>query len=157
MPPIEQAGPCRSPAGTGRLQADPDHRRRPGIAGVSTTREPPTAALVRVTSVSHRDREQRLSIAVQSSLDRVETALGGTDDQAVFQALGECLMWPGCSWPRDVPRPAARTAWTFKAKLPPPGQPQRRFTEDDYNALLASAEAHGPIRRAVDWLKLWVP
>ena len=38
-------------------------------------------------------REQRLRVATQTAVDKVEAACGGRDEQAMFEALGECLTW----------------------------------------------------------------
>jgi hypothetical protein len=38
-------------------------------------------------------REQRLRVAAQTAVDKVEAACGGRDGQAMFEALGECLTW----------------------------------------------------------------
>ena len=38
-------------------------------------------------------REQRLRAGAQRAVDKVEAACGGRDEQAMFEALGECLTW----------------------------------------------------------------
>ena len=39
------------------------------------------------------NREQRLRTAVDTSTERVKAASKDRDEQAIFEALGECLMW----------------------------------------------------------------
>jgi len=39
------------------------------------------------------NREQRLRAAIGSSVDRLVLASGSHDEQVMFEALGECLMW----------------------------------------------------------------
>jgi hypothetical protein len=38
-------------------------------------------------------REQRLRTAVDTSIERVKAASKEHNEQAIFEALGECLMW----------------------------------------------------------------
>ena len=39
------------------------------------------------------NREQRLRAAIGSSVERLVSASGGRDEQVMFEALGESLMW----------------------------------------------------------------
>jgi hypothetical protein len=49
--------------------------------------------LSRRMEVSRVTREQLLRAAAQRAIDKVEAASGGRDEQAMFEALGECLTW----------------------------------------------------------------